>query len=168
MEKDAVDLDKVDAIRISLPPRTLTPLSSLHDYHLVYFKKGFGDMFWDAKKRKEFPKMKKLIRRVACSVERGLEPRRLRRFYIKSQRTVHVAQYGHVVPTDDYVPLDYIEKLRNSFEGYLIRSPEGYPLDYYLFDEQELDLVESRRSGIVSSMTPHIWTYSKKQIIEGF
>jgi len=127
-DKESVDLDCVDAIQISLIPRTVAPLSDRYDYNLVYFRKDLGIKFWDSKRRRSFPQMKKLIRRVVCSDVASVEPNRLRQLYIRSNRPVHVAQYSHVIPTDDYVPVSYVEKLKRCFEGYLIRSPKGYPL----------------------------------------
>ena len=160
-DKQAVDLDKVDAIQISLAHRTTEPLSSLYDYHLVYFRKHKEFSFWNARHRKRFPKLKKLIRRVVCGDEQGLNPQRLKRWYIKSRRPVHVAQYGDLVAIDDYVPEFYTEKLSRCFEGYLMRTHEGYPLDYYMFDKLGLNLVESRSSCVASSVAPSIGIYVK-------
>jgi len=161
--KNPVDLEGVQAFQISLKHRTVYPLSDDYEYHLVYYRKELGLNLWSGKQRKGHPKLRKLTRRVKLSLRPTLEPNRLRQFYIKSNRPVHVAQYGSKVPTDHSVPDEYIEKFGELFEGFLVRTKKGYSLGESLFEAQGLAFDERRDVLYASETAPHVLIFSEQK-----
>jgi hypothetical protein len=161
--KKPVDLDSVDAIRISLNPRIERPLSDRYQYHLIYYRNNLAQELWNHTGCGKDPEVKHLTRRVRFVSEPSLEPHRLRHFYIKSNRPLHLARYGHVVPTDDYVPRSYVHKLSQEFMGFLMRSPREYSLSTSFFAKLGLGLVEKRNPCLLTSNAPHIWTYVRRE-----
>jgi len=160
--KKMVDLENVQAFQIALKHRTVEALSDDYDYNLIYYRRDFGMNLWDGKLRKTCPTLRKLTRRVKFSLKRTLEPNRLRKFYIKSSRPVHVAQYSSKVPTDHYVPEEYIERFGDLFEGFLMRSKKGYSLECGLFEAQGLALDERRDVSNVSETSPHVLVFAER------
>ena len=160
--KNAIDLDCVQAFQISLKHRTVETLSEEYHYYLVYYRKSLGVNLWNNRFRKGCPILRKLTRRVKFSSKPSSIPNRIRRFYIKSNRPVHIAQYHSEVPTDDNVPPEYIQDFGDRFEGFLMRCTKGYPLVRSLFDAQGLELSERRDVSVASSVAPHVRVYSQE------
>ncbi|NWK54558.1 hypothetical protein HW115_02975 [Verrucomicrobiaceae bacterium N1E253] len=163
--KEAIDLEHVDALQIALKHRTVDPLSEIYDYDLVYYRKEIANRLWSSKFRKGCPTLRRLTRRVQFSDKATIKPNRLRHFYIKSNRPVHVAKYGNDVPTDHCVPEDYIQSFGEQFEGYLMRSKMGFPLVTSLFDAQGLNLADRREVSKLqasSKHSPHVLVYSDR------
>ena len=165
--KEAFDLSHVQAFQISLKHRTVEPLSDQYDYSMVYYRKELGLNLWNNRLRKGCPTLRRLTRRVKFSGKRSLNPNRLRQFYIKSNRPVHIAQYSSEVPTDHYVPQPYIEEFGRIFEGFLMRSKKGYPLVSSLFAAQGLSLTERRDMSATSSTAPHVLAFTEMDEMEG-
>ena len=162
--KNAINLDHVQAFQISLKHRTVAALSEEYSYYLVYYRKDLGVNLWNNRFRKGCPTLRKLTRRVKFSSKPSLIPNRVRQFYIKSNRPVHVAQYHRRVPTDDNVPPEYIEDFGDHFEGFLMRCQKGYPLVGSLFDAQGLTLSERRDVSVASKVAPHVRVYSEQML----
>lgn len=162
--KEAFDLDSIEAFQISLRHRIVEPLSKQYDYNLVYYRKELARTLWDSGLRRGCPTLRKLTRRVTYSDKRSLEPNRLRRFYIKSNRPIHVAKYSKEVPTDHYVPMEYIQEFGERFEGYLMRSKRGFPLVSRLFEAQGLSMAERRDIAMATETTPHVLAFTRDSI----
>jgi len=158
--KEAFDLAHVQAFQISIKHRTVEPLSDEYQYSMVYYRKELGVNLWSNRFRKGCSTLRELTRRVKFSHKPSLKPNRLRHFYIKSNRPVHIALYNGEVPTDHYVPQSYIDEFGRIFEGFLMRSKRGYPLVSRLFAAQGLALTERRDMSSTSSSAPHVLAFT--------
>jgi len=157
--KKTIDLGAVKAFQITLKHRSVTALSDRYDYSLIYYPRVFGEGFWTAKFRQGCPTLRKITRRVKFTGKPSLKPKRVRFFYIKSNRPVHVAKYGGAVPADNYVPLDYLEKFDERFSGFLMRSPKNFPLLANLFSAQGLAVGDLRKVSSGSKDSPEVRAY---------
>ncbi|MFK5922574.1 MAG: hypothetical protein QM496_10375 [Verrucomicrobiota bacterium] len=158
--KQPIALEDVKAFQIGLNHRTVSPLSDDYDYNLVYYRKEFAEAFWDGKIRKGCPTLRKITRRVKFSQKQSLKPKRLKLFYIKSNRPVHVARYSDKVPTDNYVPAPYLAEFGRSFGGFLMRCPKGYALVSNLFAAQGLAVSDQRQLSEGADGRPRVRAYA--------
>lgn len=160
MRKDSIILDHVQAFQISLKHRTVDPLSEDYQYYLVYYRKDLGVNLWSNRFRKGCPTLRRLTRRVKLGSKPSIVPKRVRQFYIKSNRPVHIAQYHRRVPTDDNVPREYVQDFGDHFEGFLMRCKQGFPLVTSLFEAQGLSLSDRRDVHNSSAVAPQVRVYS--------
>lgn len=159
--KDSVDLGRVDAFSITLAPRSEALLSNDFEYKLIYLRANLAAVLWENSQRKKHPEIKNITRRVEFNEEPGLEPHRLRHWYISCNRPIYVARYGQGIPTDDCVPLDYVNAFDNQFEGFLFRCAKDFLLEKEICGALGLGLVDRRDGAMISSLAPHVLIYSQ-------
>jgi len=155
-----MDLDLVDAFEISLEPRSVKLEFEDREYSLVYYKNKLASELWDSGNRRLSSKLKRVTRRVRVTDKSTQSPERLRHLYLPTGHPVYVAQYGHVVGEDYYVPESYVKKFKQEFEGFLMSYPKGESLNDLLFETQGLKLCAHRDCHIKSATSPHVTAYS--------
>ena len=155
-----MDLNQVDAFRITVEPRSVSLEDQDREYSLVYYKNKLAEDLWDSWHRRCQSELRRVTRRVRVTDDPTLHPVRLRHLYIPSHHPVYVAKYGHVVGEDYYVPDDYVKKFRCDFEGFLMSSPKGRSLEDELFSVQHLELCGRRDGHVKTVTTPHVTAYS--------
>lgn len=156
-KKNSVELGDVDAFLIPLKHRTQEPLSDEFDYDLIYYRREIGRHLWNHQMLSKSGGGKvKWIRRVGFSSQPSLQPSRLRRFFIKSNRPLHVKRCRHFVPSDDCIPADYIDAFNEQFAGYLVRSVRGAGSVEKLMDDQGLTMTARRNASVVSMADIHV------------
>ena len=163
--QDSIDLESVDAFVIPLKHRSNTAISDQYNYSLVYCRKDIGNVLWSNHLTlQKIDDQKKSIRRVTLSPKPDLQPSRLRHFFIKSNRPIHIAKYNTFVATDDCLPMDYIDKFNQRFSGFLLRTIRGNRCLQALMHELKLSKKEQRNSSLVSLSDLHVQVFAQEKV----
>lgn len=141
----ALDLESIEAFKISLARLSNDALTDQYEYSLVYVTKELSEHLWSGEKRALAPDVKKLTRRVHLNETASLEAKRYKTpFWVRSLRPIYLAKYDIESLSDHYVSDSYHHKFHQKYQGFLMRSEVNYPVVRNIFEAYGLEMTNRR------------------------
>ena len=159
----ALDLEKIDAFKISLARLSNDALTDQFEYSLVYVTKELSEHLWDGEKRALAPDVKSITRRVHLNETASIEAKRDKTpFWVRSLRPIYLAKYDIENLSDHYIPDAYNHQFHEKYQGFLMRSEVNYPVVRNIFEAYDLEMTNRRKVKDVLDGDLEILSYTTK------
>ncbi len=139
----SIDMEELDAFRVSLEHLSTNPLSDTYDYHLVYVARSAYQKIWHGCKKQKIPGMKHISDEIKLS-DTVKSTSHTPLFWSKKEASITLSEYRNEIAMDHYIPDDYRHAFQQKFSGILMRTKSDCRLLWLLLEAHGLKVVDHR------------------------